>query len=178
VTRFVVFIKSARLRHSLLTHKLKSTHDSNPKSGAAAGFPGNGCFGKSKFLLSLEILNMGRLNFAHTANILNGKLEKSLILWNRTSSRAYEHSAQIGNSVVAETIKDAVSMSDIVWSCLADQDAVFETFEIILKEDIKGKLFVECSTMAIEATNDLARRVVDSGGEFVAMPGKKLPLNI
>jgi 3-hydroxyisobutyrate dehydrogenase-like beta-hydroxyacid dehydrogenase len=110
--------------------------------------------------------------------VLNGKLEKSLILWNRTSSRAYEHSAQIGNSVVAETIKDAVSMSDIVWSCLADQDAVFETFEIILKEDIKGKLFVECSTMAIEATNDLARRVVDSGGEFVAMPGKKLPLNI
>jgi hypothetical protein len=110
--------------------------------------------------------------------VLNGKLEKSLILWNRTSSRAYEHSAQIGNSVVAETIKDAISMSDIVWSCLANQDAVLETFEMIFKEDIKGKLFVECSTMATEATNDLARRVIDSGGEFVAMPGKKLPLNI
>jgi 3-hydroxyisobutyrate dehydrogenase-like beta-hydroxyacid dehydrogenase len=110
--------------------------------------------------------------------VLNGKLEKSLILWNRTSSRAYEHSTQIGNSVVAETIKDAISMSDIVWSCLADQDAVLETFELILKEDIKGKLFVECSTFTAEATNDLARKVIDSGGEFVAMPGKRLPLNI
>ncbi|KAH8749399.1 NAD binding domain of 6-phosphogluconate dehydrogenase-domain-containing protein [Hyaloscypha finlandica] len=124
-----------------------------------------------KMAPQLAFLGMGALGKPISKNlVLNGKLEKSLILWNRTSSRAYEHSTQIGNSVVAETIKDAISMSDIVWSCLADQDAVLETFELILKEDIKGKLFVECSTFTAEATNDLARKVIDSGGEFVAMP--------
>jgi 3-hydroxyisobutyrate dehydrogenase-like beta-hydroxyacid dehydrogenase len=60
----------------------------------------------------------------------------------------------------------------MVWSFLADEDAVLEMFDTILREDIKGKLFVECSTITSEATNKLARRVLNAGGEFVAMPGK------
>jgi 3-hydroxyisobutyrate dehydrogenase-like beta-hydroxyacid dehydrogenase len=47
-----------------------------------------------------------------------------------------------------------------------------ETFNTILKEDVREKIFVECSTITPEATNELARRVLNAGGEFVAMPGK------
>lgn len=43
---------------------------------------------------------------------------------------------------------------------------------MILRENVKEKLFVECSTITPEATNKLARRVLNAGGEFVAMPGK------
>jgi hypothetical protein len=43
---------------------------------------------------------------------------------------------------------------------------------MILREDIKGKLFVECSTITSEAMDKLARRVLNAGGEFVALPGK------
>lgn len=108
--------------------------------------------------------------------MLNGRLEKPLILWNRTASRAHEHSAQIGNSIVAETIGGALLESDMVWSCLADQEAVLEVFEVIFNHNIAGKLFVECSTITTEATNALAKRVIGAGGEFVAMPGMNCPV--
>jgi hypothetical protein len=39
-----------------------------PKMAPQLAFLGMGALGKVSSLLSLEILNMGRLNFAHTAN--------------------------------------------------------------------------------------------------------------
>lgn len=103
--------------------------------------------------------------------VLYGKLDKSLTIYNRTQSHAEEHSAIIGNSQVAETIEQAVSGSDITWSCLQDERAVEATFESILKTGIKGKLFVESSSITPEKMNSIARKVLSAGGEFVAMPG-------
>lgn len=103
--------------------------------------------------------------------VLKGNLEKPIFLWNRTKDRAAEHSLRIGHSVVVETAEEAVSNSDIIWTCLATQEAVISLFEIIMKKDITGKLFLECSTMTPESTNALAEKVLNAGGEFVAMPG-------
>ena len=103
--------------------------------------------------------------------VAKGNIEKPLILYNRTRSRADEHSAKIGHSSVAATLEEAVVTSDIIWSCVQDQQAVTECFEKILTYDLHGKLFLECSTISPEVTNGLAKRVLSAGGEFVAMPG-------
>jgi 3-hydroxyisobutyrate dehydrogenase-like beta-hydroxyacid dehydrogenase len=103
--------------------------------------------------------------------VVKGNLEKPLILHNRTKLRAVEHSLEIGYSTVANTLEEAVSKSDIIWSCLQDQDAVESTFDEILKDDVKGKLFLESSTVLPELIDQLAKRVMDAGAEFVAMPG-------
>ena len=103
--------------------------------------------------------------------VLNGKLEKPIILWNRTEARAIEHQATISHAVVAGSIEDAVSRSDHIWSCLSGQESVIPSFDKILRHDIRGKLFIECSTITPEATNELARKVIEAGAEFVAMPG-------
>lgn len=79
--------------------------------------------------------------------VLNGNLEKSLILWNRAASRATSLSERIGHSIIAETLEDALSRSDIIFSCLTDEQGVLETFDAALKIEVKGKLFVECSTV-------------------------------
>ena len=107
-----------------------------------------------------------------TKNIV-GKvnLEKPLILWNRTQQRAEEHSLKIGHSVVAATVKEAVTNTDIIWSSLQDQEAVEETFDEIFKMDIRGKLFLESSTVVPDVTNRIAKAVEEAGAEFVAMPG-------
>ena len=106
-----------------------------------------------------------------TKNIVaKADLEKPLILWNRTRKRAEEHSASIGHSTVAATVEDAVTKADIIWSCLQDQEA--ETFEEILEMDIRGKLFLESSTVLPDVTNRIAKHVEEAGAEFVAMPGK------
>ncbi|KAL9116883.1 MAG: hypothetical protein Q9187_006586 [Circinaria calcarea] len=103
--------------------------------------------------------------------IAKGDLKKPLILWNRTYSRATDHSVRVGYSIVVDTIEKAVDQSDIIWSCLTDQGAVLETFDVILKTDVRGKLFLECSTIAPQVTNRLSQMVIDAGAEFVAMPG-------
>lgn len=104
--------------------------------------------------------------------VLKGNLENPLILHNRTLSRTKSVSERIGHSIVAETVTDAVTPSDIIFSCLVDSDAVNETFSTILKGDMTGKLFVECSTISPELTDELALKLHEAGAEFVAMPGK------
>jgi len=103
--------------------------------------------------------------------VAKGNLEEPLILYNRTRSRADEHSSQIGHSTVAATLEEAVSKSDIIWSCLQNQEAVMECFEKILPQNLNGKLFLECSTISPDVVNSLAKRILNAGAEFVAMPG-------
>jgi len=103
-----------------------------------------------------------------------GDFEKPLILYNRTRSRAEEQSARIGHSVVAKSFSEVIANADIIWSCLQDQKAVMETFEQLLALDLHGKLFLESSTIPSEATDNLAKRVLDAGAEFVSMPGLRL----
>ena len=101
-----------------------------------------------------------------------GNLDKPIILHNRTHSRALKHSQDIGRSIAVESVQEAVTRADIIWTCLSNQEAVFETFEVIGKVEITGKLFVECSTITSEGTNQLAQRIKDAGADFVAMPGR------
>ena len=104
--------------------------------------------------------------------VLNGALEKPIILWNRTREVALDHSAKIGFSVVSEVAEEAVERADIIWSCFADQTAVVQSFDAILQRNLKGKLFLECSTIEAETSNELAEKIYVAGGEFVAMPGE------
>lgn len=109
---------------------------------------------------------------AMTRNLVEkGNIENPLILYNRTKSRAESHSASIGHSTVADTLEEVVSKSDVIWSCLENQDAVLQVFDQILTHDIHGKIFLESSTIVPEVTDQLAKRVLDAGAEFVAMPG-------
>lgn len=107
-----------------------------------------------------------------TTNLVqHGIFSRPLTIYNRTRSKAEDHAARIGNCRVVATVEEAVASSDIIWSCLQDQGAVQSVFDNALVHDIRGKLFVDSSTIGPEGTNEIARRVIAAGGEFVAMPG-------
>ncbi|TVY44621.1 putative oxidoreductase [Lachnellula subtilissima] len=119
----------------------------------------------------MTFLGMGNMGKAISQNLVTkGNLDQPLILWNRTHSISIIHAEAIGGSVAVDSVQEAVTKSDIIWSCLADQEAVASVFDTILKMDIKQKVFVECSTMTPQATTDLCHSVIQRGGEFVAMP--------
>lgn len=107
-----------------------------------------------------------------------GEFEGHLILYNRSQSRAEDHSANIGNSIVATSLSEVVSKADIIWSCVQNLDAVMETFEKLLDLDIRGKLFLESSTIPHAAVDILAKRVIEAGAEFVSMPGSHPSLTV
>lgn len=101
----------------------------------------------------------------------SGKLDSPLLLYNRTRSTTEQHCASIGYSRVAATLEDAVAGSDIIWSCLLDDQAVGESFDRIIALDVKGKLFIDSSSITPEQTNRIAKQLLEAGAEFVSMPG-------
>lgn len=110
--------------------------------------------------------------------VLKGNLSCPLILYNRTASRASALATKLGSSTVAATLLDAVNPSDIIFCCLADERAVTEVFDTILENSVQGKLFIDCSTIGPQYTNQLAARLEAAGAEFVAMPGMQTSTDI
>ena len=103
-----------------------------------------------------------------------GDLDKPLIIFNRTNKRSTDLQAILpeGKSHVAQSLEEAVSKADIIFTCLGDDPAIKETISTALKSEVKGKLFVDCSTVHPDTTNMLAESVEDQGAHFVACPGK------
>jgi 3-hydroxyisobutyrate dehydrogenase-like beta-hydroxyacid dehydrogenase len=101
-----------------------------------------------------------------------GQLDKPLIIFNRTERRATDLSKSLpsGKSTVASSVEDAVSKSDIIFTCVGDDAAINETIDTALKGNAKGKLFVDCSTVHPDTTEGLAAKITAHGAEFVACP--------
>ena len=102
----------------------------------------------------------------------NGDLGKPLLIFNRTQKRATDLSAQLpsGKSIVAQSIDDAVSQADIVFTCVGDDRAVIDTFDKATKTDVRSKLFVDCSTVHPDTTRTLESTISGKGADFVACP--------
>lgn len=100
-----------------------------------------------------------------------GNLDQPLIIFNRTRKRAEDLHAKLprGKSVVAGTIDEAVAKSDIIFWCLGDDAAVRGTVAIMIKGDVKGKLFVDCSTIHPDTTNMIARDIEAQSAQFVGL---------
>jgi 3-hydroxyisobutyrate dehydrogenase-like beta-hydroxyacid dehydrogenase len=101
-----------------------------------------------------------------------GNLDKPLIIFNRTQKRATDLSKSLpsGKSTVASSIGEAVSKADIIFTCVGDDAAINDTIGAALRNSTKGKLFVDCSTVHPETTEELAKNITDAGAEFVACP--------
>lgn len=99
-------------------------------------------------------------------------LDKPLIIFNRTQKRATDLSKTLpsGKSIVASSIEETVSKSDIIFTCVGDDAAINETINTALKTSPKGKLFVDCSTVHPDTTEELAKKITSAGAEFVACP--------
>lgn len=100
-------------------------------------------------------------------------LTDPLILHNRTRSRAeaYQSSLKDPSAVtIAESLAAGVAAADIIFTCLADDAAISSAIEEALKGDVKGKLFVDCSTVHPDTTTVLGGRVEEKGADFVAAP--------
>ena len=99
-----------------------------------------------------------------------GDLDKPLIIFNRTQKRATDLSAKLpsGTSTVASSLEEAVSNADIVFTCLGDDAAIKDTIGAAVKGNVKGKLFVDCSTVHPDTTDMLAESIKSQGAELVA----------
>ena len=99
-----------------------------------------------------------------------GSLSSPLIIWNRTVSKAEDFAQTLSNVTVASSPEEAFSKADIIFVCVAADKDVEGLIAIALKSNIRGKLFVDCSTIHPNMTNRLGEFLNIVGAEFVACP--------
>jgi 3-hydroxyisobutyrate dehydrogenase-like beta-hydroxyacid dehydrogenase len=104
--------------------------------------------------------------------VQNGNLDTPLLVYNRTEQRAVDLCSTLpaGKSEVVESLAEAVAKADVIFTCIANDEAVASTIDAMLQSDVKGKLFIECSTIHPDATEAVADKILAKGGEFVAAP--------
>ena len=104
--------------------------------------------------------------------VQKGDLDKPLIIFNRTTKKAEDLSKTLdaGKSTVASTIGEAVFKADIIFTCVGDDKAMNTTIDEALKDSVKEKLFVDCSTVHPDTTEGLAKKITAAGAKFVACP--------
>ncbi|KAJ5112872.1 NAD(P)-binding protein [Penicillium angulare] len=120
----------------------------------------------------LAWLGLGNMGRGMAKNLAaKGEFDGPLIVYNRTVARANQFQAENPNTVVAASVFEAVAHADIIFTCLGDDSAVSETVNSIIGSgNLKGKLFIDCSTIHPDTTTAIAQKFQDAGAEFVASP--------
>ncbi|OTB19856.1 hypothetical protein K445DRAFT_313634 [Daldinia sp. EC12] len=121
-------------------------------------------------LLWVGLGNMGR---GMVKNLVEkGNLEKPLLLYNRTRKRSEDVASTLpaGKTKIIDSIEEGVKRADVIFVILSNDAAVEKVFDTILKVDVAGKLFVECSTIHPDTAQKVADLVAEKGGDFVASP--------
>ncbi|MEA3193213.1 MAG: 3-hydroxyisobutyrate dehydrogenase [Betaproteobacteria bacterium] len=92
-------------------------------------------------------------------------LGHEMMVWNRSADKA----RSLGFPVAA-TPQALASASEIVISILTDAKAVDQVYGEMLKGDVKGKLFIEMSTVRPDVQKALSQRVFSRGAKMVECP--------
>ncbi|KAL9102639.1 MAG: hypothetical protein Q9163_002225 [Psora crenata] len=121
----------------------------------------------------LAWIGLGNMGRGMCKNLVEkGNLDKPLIIFNRTQKRAIDLKSQLppGKCMVASNVEEAVSKADLIFTCLGDDAAIIQTITSTTTIDVRGKLFIDCSTVHPETTNMLAENFQSRGAEMVACP--------
>jgi len=121
----------------------------------------------------VAFLGLGNIGRGMVKNIVGkGPQDKPLIIYNRTLSKADKLAGQTkGPIIVAKTLDEAVSKSDIIFTCVGDDSAIEHIIQsAIAGSDVAGKIFVDCSTIHPDTTRNLEKILKEKKAYFVAMP--------
>ncbi|KAL4902299.1 hypothetical protein BDW74DRAFT_169532 [Aspergillus multicolor] len=115
--------------------------------------------------------NMGRGMAKNLA--AKAPLSSPVLIYNRTLSRTKSFASQNPNTKVASSVHEAVSASDIIFTCVGDDAAITEIIDTAITAsagNLTNKLFVDLSTVHPNTTVSISDKITGAGGRFVASP--------
>src|SRR5215470_18874343 len=119
--------------------------------------------------MQIGVAGLGRMGAAIAQRLM--EVGHTVTVWNRAAAKA-KPLADVGAKVAASPAELARTV-DIVITILTDAaaiDAVYHGPSGLLSADVKGKLFIEMSTVRPETEIALAERVRAKGAAFVECP--------
>ena len=115
-------------------------------------------------------VNVGFLGLGNMGNPMAKNLEKAsipLFVYNRNIDKTKDFEQ---DSTICTSIEELVNNTEIIFTMLSNDDAVSEVYDQILTLDIKGKLFVDMSTISKEGTQKIAKKIKSKEGSFIDAP--------
>lgn len=113
---------------------------------------------------------IGFIGLGNMGHPMAKNLEKAgftLAVYNRTIEKAKDFEKQ---STIYDSIEKLVENSDIIFTMLTNDKAVKDVYEQIVSLDIKGKLFVDMSTISQEATKENAKLIKSKEASLIDAP--------
>src|SRR3982751_6666672 len=113
-------------------------------------------------------IGMGRMGYPMAERLLRAGYDVSI--WNRTKSKA-EPLAKLGGKVV-DRLSDLSGM-DVVFSTVAegkDVEQVYLGKDGVLSGNKTPGVFVDCSTISVEESADIRKRLTERGAAYVCAP--------
>jgi len=123
---------------------------------------------KKQRLAWIGLGNMGRGMASNIAT--KAGLHYPLAIFNRTEKRSHDFATKVTGVTISPSIESAVESSDIIFTSMGDDASLVGTFKKALSGDVKGKLFVETSTVLPETVEKLAKLCEEKGAGFLASP--------
>ena len=97
------------------------------------------------------------------------------IVWNRTTSKYAE--LRDVEATIGQTPSEVARQSSIVFTMLFDEHAMRSVLSNSFMESLRGKTLVNTSSVSVEFSHYISKRVQESGGDYIEMPvsGSKVP---
>jgi len=117
--------------------------------------------------MKLGVAGIGKMGAAIGARLI--EVGHDVSVWNRTPEKA----RAVAGAKIAANPAELAENSDVVITILTDGAAIDEVYngpKGLLSGDVKGKLFIEMSTVPPKIETDLATKVRAKGGSLVECP--------
>lgn len=119
----------------------------------------------SDFKDKIGFIGLGNMGSPMAKNLEKAGVD--LFVFNRSIEKTIGFNE---GSTVCSSIADLVEQTDIIFTMLTNDDAVHAVYETILTGNVKGKLFVDMSTISEQASKAIAETLKSKGGAFIDAP--------
>ena len=119
--------------------------------------------------MQIGIAGTGKMGSAIARRLL--ECQHRVTVWNRTADRAQPLLAQ--GAAWAETAAGLAGSTDMVISMVTDEQALDDVYlgaQGLLASDVKGKLFIDMSTVKPAKQQEIAARVAAAGASYLECP--------
>lgn len=110
-------------------------------------------------------IGLGNMGKPMVNNLIKAGFEVSV--YNRSSDKTDDFKDK---AKICTSITDLVEQSDVIFTMLTNDGAVAEVYDEIVKGEIDGKLFIDCSTISQACSIASAALVKTKGGRFIDAP--------
>jgi len=114
---------------------------------------------------TLGWIGLGNMGSPMAKNLIKAGCPVSV--YNRSAAKTADFET---TASICKTVSELVQANEVIFTMLTNDEAVNQIYAEILKENLEGKLFIDCSTISQECSLAIAQQIKTKGAGFIDAP--------